>query len=624
MRIIFVDHSFFNFPPLLRQGSQRLAHTVFLNQFNLLLSFMAVSILLACGLAPVQASQNLMELEQLVQSGAKNLALDFLQRYQPSYELDSEEWMQWERQRIAIYREEQEWDRLIDHLNQWPSAMPTELTQWSLMQQAGAWISKGDGTKALEILRVLIWSQFDDNQDQKLLAHWRRLVIRAFLADDQVDDARVAMQRYQQDYKPTDVAWLGLRARVLIRNKRVADVERLLKDEQSPELRSLFLLAHLRNGYESPASVYRTTVAKIEKLQGDVRILQQFWYVAALAAQQSDLYEQRIVAVTRVLENQRLMNQQSDDGVFDMSGVDLWQAYREYGQNIGNEMRLLIGEDESWYTAASNLVDEKPLAARALFAVLMEQSSQPRSRQLAHRHFSESLSQQEHGLGLIHSLYLSEKTEYGRQDLPPSVLHQLVDEALARSDFNLASDLMGDQLQPPKGVDPFFWQLRRARVLVFGNRVDQAVAVLQELLANAPVLSKQQADRYKQVLFDLQSVGKHRQAIELFERLVVIEFDLQLRRELLFWIADSYKGLEQHAEAARYYLKSAVLLDVQAMDPWAQTARYQAAQSLTSLGMITDARSIYEQLLTITKEPGRRAVLRNKLQQLHLPKKPQE
>jgi hypothetical protein len=91
-----------------------------------------------------------------------------------------------------------------------------------------------------------------------------------------------------------------------------------------------------------------------------------------------------------------------------------------------------------------------------------------------------------------------------------------------------------------------------------------------------------------------------------------------LRRELLFWMADSRKAQSLHAEAARLYLQSATLSDNNSMDPWAQTARYQAAKSLGEAGMAKDAVYIYQQLLRITENPERRSVLRHELQQLRL------
>lgn len=54
------------------------------------------------------------------------------------------------------------------------------------------------------------------------------------------------------------------------------------------------------------------------------------------------------------------------------------------------------------------------------------------------------------------------------------------------------------------------------------------------------------------------------------------------------------------------------------MDPWAQTARYQAAVALAHAGMLDDARALFSHLLRVTKDKSRRAVLRHELQKLWL------
>ena len=54
------------------------------------------------------------------------------------------------------------------------------------------------------------------------------------------------------------------------------------------------------------------------------------------------------------------------------------------------------------------------------------------------------------------------------------------------------------------------------------------------------------------------------------------------------------------------------------MDQWAQTARYRAAKALVEAGLVQDARNIYGSLLRSTRDAGRKAVLENELQRLHL------
>jgi hypothetical protein len=56
------------------------------------------------------------------------------------------------------------------------------------------------------------------------------------------------------------------------------------------------------------------------------------------------------------------------------------------------------------------------------------------------------------------------------------------------------------------------------------------------------------------------------------------------------------------------------------MGPWAQTAHYQAAEALAKAGMVDDARQLFDALLRVTTDPGRRAVINHSLQQLWLHK----
>ena len=66
-------------------------------------------------------------------------------------------------------------------------------------------------------------------------------------------------------------------------------------------------------------------------------------------------------------------------------------------------------------------------------------------------------------------------------------------------------------------------------------------------------------DRILQVLFDVQTVGLHAEAIEHFGRLLQLDIDIRRRREILYWTADSYRGLEQYEQATLLYLQSAML-----------------------------------------------------------------
>jgi tetratricopeptide (TPR) repeat protein len=235
--------------------------------------------------------------------------------------------------------------------------------------------------------------------------------------------------------------------------------------------------------------------------------------------------------------------------------------------------------------------------------------------------FASLLARDAKGLSLIKKLYLSPSSD-SQQDkavyIPEDLRHRLIDDALAHSDISTASRLIQTVTEPPKGANVLFWKMRRARIMILAGQVDDGIRALDRLLYESPSMHADQVDRLIQVLFDLQTVGRHTEAIQLFTKIPLEGQSGQLRREILYWIADSYKEQKQYHQAARYYLLSAGLLNNKAMDPWAQTARYHAADALVSGEAYEDAARIYEGLLKVTHEPGRKVVLKNKIQQIWL------
>jgi tetratricopeptide (TPR) repeat protein len=170
----------------------------------------------------------------------------------------------------------------------------------------------------------------------------------------------------------------------------------------------------------------------------------------------------------------------------------------------------------------------------------------------------------------------------------------------------------------PEGASRFDWQLRQSRVLVLGGRYDEGNRVLQNLITEYREPVPEATDRILQVLFDLQTVNLHEEAIAHFNQLLRLEIEPRQRREILYWIADSYRGLEKYNQAALLYLQSAMLPAADSMDQWAQSARFNAAESLQKSGLVDDARRIYLELLAHTDDAAQRSVLNHKIQRLWL------
>jgi tetratricopeptide (TPR) repeat protein len=581
---------------------------------RLRLWFWVACVALATPLHPAAADE-LARVVALAHEGAPRLALHFMDREQPDPNSDASGWMRWERQRIALYRDSREWPAIVARLSRLPDGLNDDFVQWAREQLASAYIAQGQGQAALSPLRQLIWD-YGPNVSSDVLARWRRLVIRAYLAGGDVEDARTAMLRYQQDYGAGDAAWRRLQARVLLRGERPGEAWRLLKGDKDPEARALYYLARLRSGADSPRKIHRWTARNARGKHVSALDAYRMWVVAAAAARRGGEPEADIEALSHALV--AVPAGAGGDHLFAVTGDQLWRAYLKYGEALGNRMQLLIGRDEDWYDAAVKRRKKDAVGARALFAVLAVKGASPGGRQLGHEQFAGAIADGKGGIALLHALYLH-PNPYGRADrLPTAVRRKLVDDALAHADIKLAARLMGDLDTPPKGADGLFWHMRRARILIMGGNYDAGVQALKQLLERNRKMPRKQIDRLMQVLFDLQSVGRDKDAIALFHSLPLKGHKPQLHREVLYWTADSYKALGHYEQAARLYLRSAGLVDPKAMDPWGQTARYQAAEALTKAGLYHDARTIYLQLLKATKDPSRRAVLNSKLQQLWL------
>jgi tetratricopeptide (TPR) repeat protein len=219
---------------------------------------------------------------------------------------------------------------------------------------------------------------------------------------------------------------------------------------------------------------------------------------------------------------------------------------------------------------------------------------------------------------LLENLFNRSETFSNARKIPPGIRYQLVDLALRSTDIEEATRLMSGLNTFPEGTSRFDWQLRQSRVLILGGRYEEGNQVLQNLIREYREVKPEATDRILQVLFDLQTVDLHNEAIAHFNQLLRLEIEPKQRREILFWIADSYRGLEQLEKAALLYLQSAMLPAPDSMDPWAQTARFNAAESLQKSGLVDDARRIYQELLSIIDDAAQRSVLNHKIQQLWL------
>ena len=470
----------------------------------------------------------------------------------------------------------------------------------------------GQTTTTRKILRQQLWQDAVDLVDE--YQTWRRLVIVSYLKDGRIEDARIAMLRFDQDFHSKDESWLLLRATVLIQTERYEQAIQVLEGQQGWQAKNTALLAQFHAGQVTAKDLWKRVKKALTNKDASSEELATLWALAVFASEKMSPVD-RVVALEQYFKS----STGSPIPLFDFKVDRLWQAYAEYADLVGNRSELLVGDDTRWLEVAQKTAQATPIKARSLYALLMASSLASEVINPAAEGYLKTFSQiEEPERNLLNQLFNHSDTFTDASRIPPLMRYQLVDLALKNGDITEATRLMSGLTTYPDGTDRLSWQLRQSRVLILGGRYDEGNQIMQALISEYAEPNAENTDKILQVLFDLQTVNLHEEVIQHLNRLLAIGVEARQHREILFWIGDSYKALEKYDQAALLYLQSAMLPDPEAMDPWAQTARFNAAESLQKSGLVDDSRRIYEALLSITQEPARRALLNHNIQQLWL------
>jgi len=561
---------------------------------------------------PAVADERLDLLKNISAAGAPELTMKMLDQAQPKVDEDLYEWILWEQERLAILAHWKQWDQLLIRIEGLPGDIPQQFKQQAATYQARAFLELGQTVTARQILRQQLWQTVASEASD--YETWRRQIIESYIEDGRIEDARVAMLRFDQDFDSTDLAWLLLRARVLIEAGRYEQAVLILRDQKAWQARLISMLASFKLKQIDKGELWTQLRKRSENEAVGAEERASLWALGYFAAQQMSPVD-RVVALEALFRGEV----ESPLQLFQLPVDLLWQAYLEYAELVGNRSELLLGADEQWLELAERTSKDTPVKSRSLYALLMLKSVDSEVANRAAKGYMGTFAEiDEAERHLLQNLFNRGSTFSGARDIPPGIRYQLVDLALKSVDIEEATRLMSGLNTVPAGTSRFDWQLRQSRVLILGGRYEEGNQVLHNLIGEYREAKTESTDRILQVLFDLQTVNLYAESIAHFNQLLLLELEPKQRREILFWIADSYRGLEKFEQAALLYLQSAMLPSPDSMDPWAQTARFNAAGSLQASGLIDDARRIYEELLNITEDAARRSVLNHKIQQLWL------
>jgi len=554
-------------------------------------------------------------IERLNNSGATQLALRILDSEQPPVE-QIEDWLRAEQLRLAIYRNQGAWDALTGRLDRIPAELPLIYQHRVVTHTVESLLQSGIGTASRKYLRDLIWRGSGDSLQ---VAHWRRLVIRSYLLDDFLVDARIAMARYQKEYAPTDQDWSYLYGLTLLKSGAYEQAAARLSLVQTDRARVLMWLTRLRAGIDDPGEVIKQAealYARVNKNDDQQPIvLQRIWSLQAEAAAMAGNMRLRVKALEKLFS---LPLQADVEFPIEFTPGNLWQAYERLGADAGNRQNLLVGDTESWLGHAAELGSENEYDARAMHALLALRSRNTDQMDRLHGTFYDLLRGADLEFVGI-SLYKDPSRFSKIEQIPPSVRHRIVKYAVQKRDLGLAAAMARDLTTTYAGQSPNEWKLVRARLAIYAGELSAGKALLYELIRPQASLQEDTADRILQLVFDLQSVDQHAQALELFQLILERVRSKNLQREIHFWIGESLKDMGEYELAAESFIRSAFYAGDD-LDMWGQTARYHAAEALAEGGMLEDAQELYDDLLEVTTDPARAMSLERKIQDLWLRK----
>ncbi len=548
----------------------------------------------------------------LTANGATQLALRALDNGQPPVE-QTEDWVRAEQLRLAIYRKQGAWDALTGRLERMPAELPL-INQHRIVTHAVEMLLQSErGGQSRKYLRELIWHGSGDSIQ---ISHWRRLLIRSYLLDGRLIDAQIAMERYQKEYAPTDQNWLYLYGLTLLKSGSFRQAAAQFSLVQNDRARALSGLSRLRSGVDKPEDVIKQSAALYERVKrsdDEPIVMQRVWSLQAEAADKSSDKTLRVKALEKLFSRPL---QTDVEHPVEFSPADLWRAYRALGADIGNRENLLVGDTDAWLRSAIKIKSGNKYAARAIHALLAVEAEGSGQKDRLHGEFYDILRGADLEYVAI-SLYTDRSMFETIGDTPPSIRHRIVRYAVQKRQINLAASMAQDLTATYAGQDPDEWKLIRARLAIYSGDLAGGTVLLDQMVRSKVSLEENLASRIMQLVFDLQSVDQYAQAYELL--LIIQErVDSQKqKRELHFWIADSLKGMEQYAQAAESYIRSASS-GGDNFDMWGQTARYHAAEALALGGMLADARAMYEGLLQVITDPGRVISVERKIQDLWL------
>ncbi len=552
------------------------------------------------------------EVRLLIDQGMLQLAYSSLQRERSTYE-NTDDWVEWESVYFNVARILNDWNGILTRSKEISETIPYEFYTELQMHAVYAGLHLGQIDVAKQRLRHLIWEL---PYDQGKMIQWRELMVQCYLAEGAIDEARVAMSVYFRDYRPSAPEWEHRYARTLFVTGHPQEALSRIAALQTKESKLLVLYSDYLSGNRTPLQVIQAGLELESEFVNRPELELELWALVESAARDVNDLELQVTAI----ENGLSVDYDIEENASRIWVVEpvteqrLLETYAELAVSVGYDFNLVIGDDLRWFSLGQEFDITAPVIARAIFAFLAAQTSDPEIYKASVFDMAENMNSS--GLDhLMDSLFVRLK-HFDIAAVSSPIQTKLANRALRRKDYVTALGIMVSMDEPEDPGELVIHILRRARTAVAVKEHEIAYQLIVRLIESLPSdVEQATVDRIMHTIFDLQNSGIHEYSISLFTDLYEKTTDMQTQREILRWVSESLTAQFKHAEASEMLLRSA-RMGGKWNDNWGKSARLEAADQLVVSEFFDDARILYEGLKEDSLDPRSKALIINRLKNL--------
>jgi hypothetical protein len=438
---------------------------------------------------------------------------------------------------------------------------------------------------------------------------WQKYLIQAYLKNNHNALALKTMQQYQKNYRDKSADFYALQQNVFYQTKQYEKIN--IKNSNNSNLQILSVLSKIQtqqnlNEIESNIKnkLNNKNLSKPEKYQ--------YYLILSLLSQKQNKQRQKLVASIQAALLYPTINKKNSH-ILPFVADDLWQAYYDNGESILKKNNIKALQKRQIYQLSLKLKKTNPTDSLSLIVFRWANEKNTETQKKIATDFFTICKRTENCPSLLQFLFLK-SSFFKPQTIPQQIKYDLIEQLIQVNKMQQAADIMEHTKNVPTDKNRYLWEITKAKILIQAGKTIPAITAIHSILDKPVIYTNKQIDQISQLIFDLQLLKQHTQAISLFNKIKQRKITQQRIREILFWQAESYDGLKQYEQSAYHYLKSAYHLNKSGADPWGQTARFNAAESLTKAGMLQDANIIYKKLLLITRNKQRYLIVKNRIE----------